>query len=94
MCLGRCLNQVSPSLPSSLPFFPFFLSHFLPFDTTHDTHGYIVILLFVLLINEVIFLQTNPKVGVTTQMKALDERIQMALFVLLLKRVNFLINET
>ena len=37
--------------------------------------------------------QTKPK-GVTTQMKALDECILMVLFVLLLKRVHFLVNET
>ena len=42
---------------------------------------------------EFIFLQTKPK-GVTTQMKALDEYIAMVLFVLLLKRVHFLANET
>ena len=34
-----------------------------------------------------------PK-GVTTQMKVLDEYILMVLFVLLLKRVHFLVNET
>ena len=33
----------------------------------------------------------KPK-GVTTQMKALDEYILMVLFVLLLKRVHFLVN--
>ena len=32
--------------------------------------------------------------GVTTQMEALDEYILMVLFVLLLKRVHFLVNET
>ena len=36
---------------------------------------------------------TKPK-GVTTQMKVLDEYILMVLFVLLLKRVHFLTNET
>ena len=36
---------------------------------------------------------TKPK-GMTTQMKALDEYILMVLFVLLLKRVHFLTNET
>ena len=35
----------------------------------------------------------NPK-GLTTQMKALDEYILMVLFVLLLKRVHFLVNQT
>ena len=35
----------------------------------------------------------KPK-GVTTHMKALDEYILMTLFVLLLKRVHFLTNET
>ena len=35
----------------------------------------------------------KPK-GVTTQMKALDEYILMVLLVVLLKRVNFLANET
>ena len=35
----------------------------------------------------------KPK-GVTTQMKALDEYFLMVLFVLLLKRVHFLTNET
>ena len=35
----------------------------------------------------------KPK-SVTTQMKALDEYILMVLFVLLLKRVHFLANET
>ena len=34
--------------------------------------------------------QTKPK-GVTTQRKALDEYILMALFVILLKRVNLLL---
>ena len=38
-------------------------------------------------------LQTKPK-GVTTQMKALDEYILMVLFVLVLKRVHDLTNET
>ena len=40
-----------------------------------------------------IFLQVEPK-GVTTQMKAVIEYILMVLFVLLLKRVHFLANET
>ena len=35
----------------------------------------------------------KPK-DVTTQMKVLDEYILMVLFVLLLKRVYFLVNET
>ena len=39
------------------------------------------------------FLVTKPK-GASTQMKALDEYILMVLFVLLLKRVHFLANET
>ena len=38
-------------------------------------------------------MQTKPK-GVTTQMKALGEYILMVLFVLLLKRVHFAVNET
>ena len=38
-------------------------------------------------------MQTKPK-GVTIQMKALDESILMVLFVLLLKRVHFLVKET
>ena len=38
-------------------------------------------------------IQTKPK-GVTTQMKALSEYILMVLFVLSLKRVHFLANET
>ena len=39
--------------------------------------------------------ERNPKPkGVTTQMKALDEYILMVLFVLLLKKVHFLANET
>ena len=42
---------------------------------------------------EFIFLWMKPK-GVTTQMKALDEYFLMVLFVLLLKRVHFLVNET
>ena len=37
--------------------------------------------------------QTKPK-GVTSQMKALGEYILMVLFVLLLKRVHFLVNKT
>ena len=37
--------------------------------------------------------QAKPK-GVTIQMKALDEYILMVLFVLFLKRVHFLVNET
>ena len=36
---------------------------------------------------------TKPK-GVSTQMKALDEYFLMVLFVLLLKRVHFLVNQT
>ena len=39
------------------------------------------------------FLYTKTK-GLTTQMKALDEYILLVLFVLLLKRVYFLVNET
>ena len=39
------------------------------------------------------FLQTKPK-GVTIQRKALDKYILIVLFVLLLKRVQFLANET
>ena len=35
----------------------------------------------------------KPK-GVTTQMKALDEFFLMVLFVLVLKRVHFLVNQT
>ena len=42
---------------------------------------------------QVDFLKSSPE-GVTTQMKALDEYILMVLFVLLLKRVHFLVNET
>ena len=38
-------------------------------------------------------MKTKPK-AVTTQKKALDEFILMVLFVLLLKRVYFLVSET
>ena len=39
------------------------------------------------------FPNPDPK-GVTTQMKALNKYILMVLFVLLLKRVHFLVNQT
>ena len=42
---------------------------------------------------QILIYQMKPK-RVTTQMKALDEYLLMALFVLLLKRVHFLTNET